>query len=97
MFDFTSRYYKLPIATHETIDGKQISYKKRRFLPQGEKLPLLQEVTLTQDERLDVITARSLGNPEFFWRLADANNTMNPTELTEEIGQVLRVPMPQAE
>jgi len=97
MFDFTSRYYKLPVATHQTLDGQQISYKKRRFLPQGEKLPLLQELTLTEDERLDRVTARTLGNPEFFWRIADANNAMNPSELAKEIDRVLKIPMPQAE
>ena len=97
MFDFTSRYYKLSTSIFVSGDGKQISYKQRRFLPQGEQLPLLQEFTVTQDDRLDLISATTLGNAEYYWRLADANNTMNPSELTEDIGRVLRVPVPQAE
>ncbi|NEP18556.1 MAG: hypothetical protein F6J97_16915, partial [Leptolyngbya sp. SIO4C1] len=67
----------------------------RRFLPNGQDLPLLGEVTITAEDRLDLITANALGDPEQFWQVCDANNAMNPTALTADIGQRLRIPQPQ--
>ena len=95
MFEPTSRYYALEDASLTTADDRIIAYKRRRFLPDGEKMPLLVEVTVTEGDRLDLITARTLGDPEQFWRICDANNTMNPSDLTAETGRVLRVPVPQ--
>lgn len=96
MFEPNSRYYSLETATYVAADGREIAYKRRRFLPRGEDMPLLVEVTVTEGDRIDLITARTLGDPEQFWRVCDANNAMNPIELIEEAGQVLRVPIPQA-
>jgi len=96
MFQFSSRYYNLETVTLVQPDGRLAPYKRRRFLPQGESMPLLVEVIVTQDDRLDLITARTLGDPEHFWRVCDANNAMNPFDLTKEVGRRLRVPVPQA-
>lgn len=96
MFGYESRYYNLQTSTHIGADGKQTSFKKRRFLPNGQTMPILVEVKLKQGERLDLITARSLGDPEQFWRICDANNTNNPKELTDEVGRSIRIPIPQA-
>ena len=95
MFEPTSRYAALETATLATMDSRKVAYKRRRFLPRGKDLPVLVEVTVTQCERLDLITARTLGDPEQFWRVCDANDAMNPVELTSEIGRTLRVPVPQ--
>ncbi|MFL6211747.1 MAG: hypothetical protein ACJ74W_23065 [Pyrinomonadaceae bacterium] len=95
MFTFTSRYFNLETVKHTLPDGRDVSYKRRRFLPHGERMPTLAEVVVTQSDRLDLITARTLGDPEHFWRVCDANNAMNPFELTAEVGRVLRVPVPQ--
>ena len=99
MFDYTSRYYALETATATLPDGRAVSYKRRRFLPQPGALPLLAEVTVTQGDRIDLITGRTLGQPEQFWRICDANSAMNPFDLTaeSEIGRVLRVPLPQGQ
>jgi len=96
MFSHTSRYYTLETATYETPEGKVIRYVRRRFVPRPDQLPLLTEVAVVQGDRLDLITARTLGDPEQFWRLADANDTLDPQELTETPGRRLRVPVPQA-
>lgn len=95
MFDPTSRYYHLNTATYKTRDGGELSYKRRRFLPQATSLATLVEVTVSDGDRLDLIAARTLGNPEQFWRMADAENAMYPPELTDEPGRLLRVPIPQ--
>ena len=95
MFQPTSRYYSVETATFSAADGRVIPYKRRRFLPQSETLPLLIEVTVNQGERLDLITARVLGDPEQFWRVCDASGALDPFELTEQVGRVLRIPIPQ--
>jgi hypothetical protein len=97
MFDHTSRYYRIETATLKTPEGRMVTYVRRRFLPQGPKMPLLVEVTVTDGDRLDLITGRTLGDPEQFWRVADANNALDPSELTAEPGATVRVPIPQVE
>jgi nucleoid-associated protein YgaU len=94
VFEPTSRYAPIEETTITTSDGRTVAYKRRRFLPQGRSLPLLAKVTVTEGDRLDVITHRALGDPEHFWRIADANDGMNPSELTAPPGRVLRVPVP---
>ena len=97
MFETTSRYYVLDTADLTTTDGRVIKYKRRRFLPKGDSLPLLVEVTVNEGERLDLISARTIGDPEQFWRVGDANDAMNPLDLTAAPGAILRVPVPQVE
>lgn len=96
MFEPTSRYYNLGNRSFTAKDGREILYKERRFLPQGKTLPLLVEVTIEQSDRLDLIAYRTLGNPELFWRVCDANDAMDPFQLTAEPGRKLRVAIPQA-
>ncbi|MEE9464062.1 MAG: hypothetical protein V3W14_00630 [Candidatus Neomarinimicrobiota bacterium] len=95
MFDPSSRYNACETATYKTPEGRLVAYKRRRFLPQGEQLPVMAEATVTEGDRLDNITARYLGNPEQYWRICDANNTMYPGELTVDVGRNLIIPMPQ--
>lgn len=95
MFDHTSRYYHLETIHYETEDGRLIAYKERRFLPQGDRLPLLTEAIVRPGERLDLIAARTLGDPLHFWQICDANNAMDPFGLMAETGRWLRVPVPQ--
>jgi hypothetical protein len=95
MFDAGSRYAAVETAALREPDGRVVAYVRRRFLPQGAGLPLLVEVEVTQGDRLDLITARALGDPEAFWRVCDANDALDPTDLTRTIGRRLRVPLPQ--
>ena len=95
MFAHTSRYYHLETISLTLANGRVVAYKQRRFLPQGEEMPLLTETIVTEGDRLDIITARLLGDPEQFWRICDANDAMDPAELTARIGRALRVSVPQ--
>ena len=70
-------------------------YLKRRFIPSPEGMTTLVEHKVAQGERLDNITARYLGDPTQFWRVADANNVLRPEELTEEIGTLIKIALPQ--
>ncbi len=95
MFEPGSRYYHLDTATHEGDDGEARRYVKRRFLPRAESLRTLAEVTVDDGDRLDLVSARSLGNSEQYWRICDAENAMQPETLEQEPGRMLRVPVPE--
>lgn len=96
MIDPTSRYYLLETAQYIDARGREIAYKRRRFLPQGSAMPLLTETPVEQDERIDQLTARTLGDPTHFWRVCDANDAMHPLEFMAEAGRLVRIPVPQA-
>jgi hypothetical protein len=98
LFPITSRYSGIDTVKLETATGKTIVYLRRRFVPSPERFALLQEHTVTEGDRLDNITAHYLGDPEQFWRVADANNAMNPTDLVqqpENINRKLRITLPE--
>lgn len=95
MFDKHSRYATLDTLTHVTAGGETITYVKRRFLPPGDQHQLLVELSVGAGDRLDLIAARTIGNPEQYWRICDANRCMDPFELTDEPGRVLDIPLPQ--
>lgn len=95
MFAHTSRYARIKTAHYTMPDGRIVAYVRRRFVPRGDTMPLLVEVTVTQGDRLDLIAARLLGDPEQFWRICDANSALNPLELTQQPGRVIRVTVPQ--
>ena len=97
MFDPNSRYFGIETAKLAKPDGQEVAYKRRRFLPRAERMPKLAEVTVVEGDRIDVITARLLSEPEQFWRIADANSAMDPQDLTGEPGRRLRIAVPQAE
>ena len=94
-FPPTSRYYSIVTKKLETADGKEINYLSRRFIPAAQNFTLLQEHVVEEGDRLDNVTAQYLNDPQQFWRIADANNAMNPNELTAEIGRRLRITLPE--
>lgn len=97
MFEHTSRYYALDIATFTMADGRLVKYVRRRLLPPARRLPLLGEVTLVDGDRLDTLAAKTLSDPEQYWRICDANGAMRPAEVIARPGAVVRIPVPQVE
>jgi hypothetical protein len=87
----TSRYYDLPRATLVGPDGREHAYVRRRFVPDTKSEGV--QHTVSQGDRLDNVTARTLGDPEAFWRICDANRATRPDELTEVVGRVLQIPL----
>jgi hypothetical protein len=94
-FPPNSRYHGIAMKTFTRADGTTVVYLARRFLPPPERFSLLQEHVVAERDRLDNLAARYLGDPELFWRLADANNAMRPEALTEELGRRLRITLPE--
>lgn len=97
MFEPDSRYYDAETVTITYPDGREVAYKRRRFVPKPENLQTLAEVTVEQGDRLDLITARTIGDPQQFWRVCDANLTVDPFELTDTVGRRVRIPIPNFE
>ncbi len=93
MFDPASRYYALGNLVHTDARGHTIVYRQRRFPPQAATQPLLVEVTVGPKDRLDLIAWRTLGNPQLFWRVCDANGVLNPEDAVRP-GATLRVARP---
>jgi hypothetical protein len=93
-----SRYYGIPTATLRqedgTPEGTTVVYLRRRFIPPPEQFSLLQEHTVSNGERPDIIAARYLDDPEQFWRICDANAVARPMDLTDTAGRVIRITLP---
>ncbi len=87
-----SRYSLLKHRVYDQPAGQAAVYMERRFPPVAEELPLLALAQVQQGSRLDLIAARSQGDPLLAWRIADANNALNPFDLTDPPGRVLRIP-----
>jgi hypothetical protein len=94
-FPPTSRYHGIATKTYPKPDGSGVVYLARRFVPPPERFSLLQEHRVAEGDRLDNLAARYVGDPELFWRLADANNAIRPEELTSELGRRLRITLPE--
>jgi hypothetical protein len=95
MEDPSSRYSSTGTAFITLPDGRTVAYRLRRFLPKGQSLPLLAEVRAARDERLDLFAHRTIGDPEQFWQICDANDVMRPEELTAGEARLLRIGSPQ--
>jgi hypothetical protein len=99
MFEPGSRYSNLEDATLivKNADGTQrtLTYKERRILPPlpegAESAEGSTEHTVDDEERLDRITARYLGDPTLFWQICDRNGGLHPSELTAAPGRRLLV------
>jgi hypothetical protein len=90
-----SRYRDLEKAEFTYDDGRNVTYRRRRFLPGAATMETLTRVTVEEGDRLDLITTASLGSPEHYWRVCDANDVMDPNQL-EIVGRRIRIPIPRA-
>ncbi|WP_223620171.1 LysM domain-containing protein [Lysobacter sp. ESA13C] len=95
-YDFPpgSRYHAVPVAMRVGDDGTVVPYLQRRFLPPLDGFVTLHEHTVVEGERPDLVAARELGDSEAFWRLCDANSVMHPDELTDTVGERVRITLP---
>lgn len=93
-FPPNSRYHGIGTAVHTRPDGEKVAYLQRRFVPGPERFADVAEHRVVQGERLDHLAARYYGDPELFWRLADANGALRPDELEAE-GTRVRITLPE--
>jgi len=81
----SSRYAGIEVVVRVEADGRQVAHLRRRFCPHPEHLTLVTE---------HVVTAY-LGDPEQFWRVADANRALRADVLTDVAGRRLRITQPE--
>jgi hypothetical protein len=94
-FSALSRYAGIEQTPFELADGRMVAYVRRRFLPDPSRFALLQTYQVVQGDRIDNVATLFLGDPEQFWRLADANRAMQPERLLETPGRTLRITLPE--
>ena len=83
----TSRYHELPTVEAPARGGRTVTALTLRILP-----PTPGEAYRVQeDDRLDLIADRTLGDPTGFWRIADANSELEARRLLEP-GREIGVP-----
>jgi len=84
-----------PSSPRPAAATRTVVYLRRRFIPRPERFETLTEHFVAQGDRLDNLAARYIGDPEQFWRLCDANAVMQPRELTEKPGAIVRITLPE--
>ncbi|MDF5753124.1 hypothetical protein [Spongiactinospora sp. TRM90649] len=95
-FPATSRYAATPVLTYDPGDGRRlVAYLARRVVPHPERLSTMGEHTVVEGDRLDLLAGHHLGDPELWWRIADANVAAHPDELTASPGRRLRLTAPE--
>lgn len=89
-----SRYAKSAQLTRQDDSGRVVTYLGTRILPFGESVAAstVAQVQANEVDRLDLIANRTLGDPSQAWRIADANDAINPFALCHRAGQPLRLP-----
>jgi hypothetical protein len=86
-FPPSSRYSDVGTALLPSGDGTpETPYLRRRFAPKPELLSTMQEHTVVEGDRLDMLAGRYLGDAELYWRLCDANGAIWPDELIDPAG-----------
>jgi hypothetical protein len=89
MFFKRSRYAKVADYKFRRIDGSEVLIKQKRKIPRlkSKLIHIVQE-----GDRTDLLAYRYYRDPLKFWKLADANEEMNPEHLLEKPGQEIIVP-----
>ena len=95
MFEPDSRYYKIPNTYYVQPDGKKNGYKQRRFLPDESTIIKLGQINIPQEERLDILSWKTLGNPKLAWRICDANPILKSQTCFAAARQTIQIPKPQ--
>jgi hypothetical protein len=92
----SSRYYGLAIEKFTQPDGTDVTYLRRRIIPQPEIYTALLDYVVVDGDRLDNLAAKHLGDPLLFWMICDANGGADPDELTAQVGRMIKIPIASA-
>jgi hypothetical protein len=93
-FPPNSRYFGIAIAEMTRADGSFVSYLRRRFVPDPSRFVTFTQHTVVEGDRLDRMTYQYLGDAQQFWRIADANGVLSPTDL-EQVERRVRITLPE--
>jgi hypothetical protein len=81
--------------TRTDAPGPAVGYLAIRILPFGETVASgsTTNVQASELDRLDLIANRTLRDPLQAWRIADANDAIDPFSLCSAIGASLKLPV----
>jgi hypothetical protein len=94
-FPPNSRYYGLETRVVTLEDGREAKVLVRRFVPPPSRYATLGFHAIEEGDRPDLLAYRSIGDPEQYWKIADANAVLHPMELTEVVGRRVRITLPE--
>ncbi|GAA1857083.1 hypothetical protein [Myceligenerans crystallogenes] len=95
-----SRYDDADTTTLQVTDAagarRLVRCYRRRFPPDAAGSGTLAEHLVAPGDRLDLVSFRYTGDPLGFWRICDANDALDPDDLTgaEAVGTEIVVPFP---
>jgi hypothetical protein len=95
-FGDSSRYKGVALGTFARADGTFTAYARRRFVPALRDIPGAAGHLVRGGERPDLLAWQQYGDPLLYWRIADGNAVIDPNELTDTVGAVIRMPVPPA-
>ncbi len=83
-----SRYASIPTVSVKLADGREVTAVKLRRLPptSGEDL------TVEENDRLDIIADRRTDDATRFWHIADANTEIEANDLLTPVGRNIKAP-----
>jgi len=96
----TSRYAGTGIRVYMTPagpgrEGRAVPFLGRRVCPPTERFTTLYDYVVVEADRRDLVAARHIGDPELWWRIADANAVIDAARMTEPVGRRLRITLPE--
>lgn len=96
-FPTDSRYYGFGVQYYSAPNGQVIAYLARRIVaqPGAPNFATINQYTVHQGDRLDLIAAKYLGDPLMAWLICDANGAIRPHDLVATPGRVLAITTPQ--
>jgi hypothetical protein len=94
-FADNSRYSGVAIGLYQSGPGDLSAPSVlRRFIPQRRDIGTAFEHIVRSGERPDLMAAQIIGDPELYWRIADANVVIDPFEVTDTLGARVAIPGP---
>jgi hypothetical protein len=96
-FPTDSRYYGFGVQYYSAPNGQIIAYLARRIVPQpgAPNFATINQYTVHQGDRLDLIAAKYLSDPLMAWLICDANGAIRPHDLVATPGRILAITTPQ--
>jgi len=89
MFDANSRYSAVDDYVVPDAQGRPVKIKKIRFIP---TTPATVTRQITESDRPDLLAYLYYQAADRFWRIADANQVMDPADLLSPIGRRIWIP-----
>ena len=86
-----SRYHGLPLQRMTLVDGREVAFVGRRFLPPLDKYETIAIHAVQDGDRLDLLGAQYFADPEQGWRIPEANGVRDPRDALVQAGSRIAI------